>query len=105
MRLWEQLCRFGTGAASGQLPKNLEGERSREKYVVAWVNLNYRPRPYPGNLVKFYSTLQVREDCQNTCKALEDMAICWSVVGGEKSTKQSHSHLVDAQADREAILG
>ena len=34
----------------------------------AWVDLNHRPRPYQGSVVRFYKNLQDRGDCQSTRK-------------------------------------
>jgi hypothetical protein len=35
----------------------------------AWVDLNHRPRPYQGSVVRFYNNIQDRGDCQTPRKS------------------------------------
>jgi hypothetical protein len=35
----------------------------------AWVDLNHRPRPYQGSVVRLYNNLQNRGDCQTPRKS------------------------------------
>jgi hypothetical protein len=35
----------------------------------AWVDLNHRPRPYKGSVVRFYNNMQDRGDCQTPRKS------------------------------------
>ena len=41
----------------------------------AWVDLNHRPRPYQGCVIRFYKNLQDRGDCQST-QVVQDIAFC-----------------------------
>jgi len=53
--------------------------------MVAWADLNYRPRPYQGSVVRFYN-LQDRGDCQTTRKSYKAEILVGWVVGWKKST-------------------
>jgi hypothetical protein len=52
----------------------------------AWVDLNHRPRPYQGSVVRFYNNLQDRGDCQTTRKSHKTSHFVGWVVGWKKST-------------------
>jgi len=54
--------------------------------MVAWVDLNYRPRPYQDSVVRFYNNLQDRGDCQTTRKSYKTEALVGWVVGWKEST-------------------
>src|SRR6267143_1554990 len=51
----------------------------------AWVDLNHRPRPYQGSVVRFCN-LQDRGDCQTTRKSYKTEALVGWVVGWKEST-------------------
>src|SRR4029077_18072221 len=45
-------------------PFDMIFERVKTGEWVAWVDLNHRPRPYQCSVVRFYTNLQDRGDCQ-----------------------------------------
>jgi hypothetical protein len=59
--------------------------------MVAWLDLNHRPRPYQSSVVRFYNNLQDRGDCQTTRKSHKTSHF----VGWEEFTNSeaiSHIH-------------
>src|SRR5260370_34575973 len=61
----------------------------------AWVDLNHRPRPYQGSVVRFYNNLQDRGDCQNTRKSYKaSQSVGW--VMGYRSSNTLSKHLQGA---------
>ncbi len=50
------------------------------------MDLNHRPRPYQGSVVRFYNNLQDRGDCQTTRKSHKTSHFVGWVVGWKKST-------------------
>src|SRR5258708_28271175 len=71
-------------------PRKVEFSRGRGKHSHgkwwAWVDLNHRPRPYQGSVVRFYNNLQDRGDCQNTRKSHKTSHFVGWVVGWKEST-------------------
>jgi len=57
------------------------------------VDLNHRPRPYPGSVDRFYNNLQDRGDCQNTRKSYKTSQSVGWVVGWKKSTNSVAVHI------------
>jgi len=49
------------------------------------VDLNHRPRPYQGGVVRFYNNLRGRGDCQTTRKSYKTSHIVGRVVGWKES--------------------
>ncbi len=47
----------------------------------AWVDLNHRPRPYQGSVVRFYNNIQDRGDCQSTRKSYKTSYSVGWIVG------------------------
>jgi hypothetical protein len=68
-----------------------DGIASRGKWW-AWVDLNHRPRPYQGSVVRFYSNLQDRGDCQTTRKSCKTSQVVGWVVGWKRC---AHIHLLE----------
>ena len=74
-------------------PRKVEFSRGRGKHSHgkwwAWVDLNHRPRPYQGSVVRFYNNLQDRQHCQNTRKSYKTSHVVGWIVGwkiaGERS--------------------
>jgi hypothetical protein len=66
---------FGKFLASGFFDEGTASERSENHRINtrdlwwAWVDLNHRPRPYQGNVVRFYNNIQDRGDCQTPRKS------------------------------------
>jgi hypothetical protein len=63
--------------------------------MVAWLDLNHRPRPYQSSVVMFYNNLQDRGDCQTTRKSHKTSHFVGWVVGWEEFTNSeaiSHIH-------------
>src|SRR5271155_4378496 len=47
----------------------------------AWVDLNYRPRPYQSSAIRFYNNLQDRGDCHTPRKSYKTTQIVGWIVG------------------------
>jgi hypothetical protein len=54
--------------------------------MVAWVDLNHRPRPYQGNVVRLYNNIHDRGDCQTPRKSYKTSHSVGWVVGWKKSS-------------------
>src|SRR5580704_751836 len=96
----ELLANFWQIALSRDIPRNVKSENSGppgRTFIEwwAWVDLNHRPRPYQGSVVRFYNNLQDRGDCQTTRKSYKTSHIVGWVVGWKKSTDSTVALEVD----------
>ena len=65
-------CVTGRQTALGESPASRKSENPRintRDLGWAWVDLNHRPRPYQGSVVRFYKNLQDRGDCRTPRKS------------------------------------
>jgi hypothetical protein len=63
----------------------------------AWVDLNHRPRPYQGRVVRFYKNIQDRGDCQTPRKSYKTPHSVGWIVGWKKASIV----LLSGQSERE----
>jgi hypothetical protein len=67
-----------------RIPENVESPNDRINtgdLWWAWVDLNHRPRPYQGRVVRFYNNIQDRGDCQTPRKSYKTSHSVGWVVG------------------------
>src|SRR5580658_5058173 len=74
----ELLANFWQIALSRDIPRNVKSENSGppgRTFIEwwAWVDLNHRPRPYQGSVVRFYNSLERRRPRAEN-KAVTDAA-------------------------------
>src|SRR5208283_5390199 len=72
-------------ARQGSRNVPLLGTRKSGKNWWAWVDLNHRPRPYQGNVVRSYNNIQDRGDCQTPRKSYKTSEFVGWVVGWEST--------------------
>jgi hypothetical protein len=58
------------------------------------VDLNHRPRPYQGSVVRFYNNIQDRGDCQTTRKSYKTQVFVGWVVGRKKSNCEATANFI-----------
>jgi hypothetical protein len=90
----ELLANFWQIALSRDIPRNVKSENSGppgRTFIEwwAWVDLNHRPRPYQGSVVRFYNNLQDRGDCQTTRKSYKTSVLWVGLWVGKSPRPQS----------------
>ena len=57
--------------------KNSESPHKHWGFMVAWVDLNHRPRPYQGSVFRFYKNLPVPRGLPNTAQVIQGYSNLW----------------------------
>ena len=88
---------FGKFLASGFFDEGTASEKSENRRINtgdlwwAWVDLNHRPRPYHGSVVRFYKNLQVPRGLPNTAQVIQGHSNCGFKCGLKTSALAGHS--------------